>query len=69
MTCGRLWARGRGKILRNAKDRSYQAKIQSSEDVARITKWILDDIHLEQFRLVRQIDAVMREMMHREGKG
>ena len=68
MTCPQ-WARGRGDFLQKAKDRSYQAMIQSPEDVARITKWILDEGYLEQFRLVSQVEATMREMMHRAGKG
>lgn len=43
--------------------------IQRPEDVARITQWILDEGYLEQFRLVSQVEAVMREIMHRAGKG
>ena len=68
MTCPQ-WARGRGDFLRKANDRSYQAMIQSPEDVARITKWILDEGYLEQFRLVSQVEATMREMIHRAGNG
>lgn len=68
MTCPK-WARGRGDILRKSKDRSYEAMIQSPEDVARITKWILDEGYLEQFCLVSQVEAVMREKISRAGKG
>ena len=60
MACPR-WAKGRGEILRKSKDRSYEAMIQSPEDVARITQLILDEGYLEQFRLVSQVEAVMQE--------
>ena len=68
MTCPK-WARGRGDILRKSKDRSYEAMINSPADVARITQWILNEGWLEQFRLVGQVEAVMKEMMTRAGKG
>ncbi|KAI1001879.1 hypothetical protein K3495_g6322 [Podosphaera aphanis] len=68
MTCPQ-WAKGRGEILLKSKVRSYQAMIQSPEDVARITQWILDEGYLEQFRLVSQVEAAMQEMRHKVGKG
>ena len=68
MTCPQ-WAKGRGEILRKSKDRSYEAMINSPADVARITQWILNEGWLEQFRLVGQVEAVMKEMKTRAGKG
>lgn len=68
MTCPQ-WVKGRGEILRKSKDRSYEAMINSPADLARITQWILNEGWLEQFRLVGQVEAVMKEMMTRAGKG
>ena len=67
MACPK-WARGRGKILQKSKDRSYEAMIQSPEDVARITKWISDKGYLEHFRLVSQVEAAMQKRIHKAGQ-
>ena len=53
------WAEGRGEILRQAKDRSYEAMMNSPEDLARITKWILNKGWFEQFRLAEQVEATV----------
>ena len=68
MACPK-WARGRVKILQKSKDRSYEAMIQSPEDVARITQWILDEGYLEQFGLVSQVEAAMQKRIHKAGQG
>ncbi|KHJ32507.1 hypothetical protein EV44_g3156 [Erysiphe necator] len=55
------WAKGRGEVLRRAKDRSYKAMMNSSEDVARITQRILHEGWIKQFRLVREVEAVQKK--------
>lgn len=67
LTCYQ-WADGRGEMLRQAKDRSYEAMMNSPEDVARITNWILNKIWLEQFRPAEQVEASVNEKMKRVGK-
>ncbi|KAI1004857.1 hypothetical protein K3495_g3360 [Podosphaera aphanis] len=63
------WAEGRGEILRQAKDRSYEAMMKSPDDVARITQWILNKGWFEQFRLAREVEAVLKDNLMRAGKG
>lgn len=55
------WARGRGEVLRLAKDRSFEAMMNSSGDVARITQWILSQGWIGQFRLAGEVEAAMSE--------
>ncbi|KAI1001878.1 hypothetical protein K3495_g6323 [Podosphaera aphanis] len=50
------WARGKGQVLRLAKDRSFEAMMSSPEDVARITQWILTQGWIEQFRLAGEVE-------------
>ena len=63
------WARGRGEVLRLAKDRSFEAMMNSAEDVARITQWIITEGWIEQFRLVGEVEKAVSEKMKRSGKG
>lgn len=63
------WAEVRGEILRQAKDRSYEAMMKSPDDVARITQWILNKGWFEQFRLAREVEAVLKDNLKRAGKG
>ena len=55
------WTRGRGDVLRKAKNRSFEAMMDSPEDVARITKWIQMEGWIEQFRLTREVEVVIEE--------
>lgn len=68
LTCPR-WANGRGEILRLAKERSFEAMMNSPEDVARITQWIIANGWFEQFRRVGEVEAVLKENMERAEKG
>ncbi|KAI1005880.1 hypothetical protein K3495_g2340 [Podosphaera aphanis] len=61
------WAEGRGEILRQAKDRSYEAMMKSPDGVARITQWILNKGWFEQFRLAREVEAVLKDNLKRAG--
>ncbi|KAI0998792.1 hypothetical protein K3495_g9404 [Podosphaera aphanis] len=63
------WARRRGEVLRLAKDRSFEAMMNSAEDVARITQWIITQGWIEQFRLVGEVEKATSEKMKRSGKG
>ncbi|KHJ36186.1 hypothetical protein EV44_g3200 [Erysiphe necator] len=63
------WAEGRGEILRQAKDRPYEAMMNIPDDMARITQWILNKGWYEQFRLAREVDAVLKDNWRRAGKG
>ena len=62
---------GRGKRgdTTSSKDRSYEAMMNSPEDLARIIKWILYKGWFEQFRLAEQVEATVNEKMKRAGKG
>ena len=68
MACPK-WARGRGDVLRLAKNRSFEAMMNSPDDMARITQWILTQGWIEQFRLSSEVEAAVKEMMKRVGKG
>ncbi|KAI1007058.1 hypothetical protein K3495_g1163 [Podosphaera aphanis] len=63
------WARGRGEVLRLAKDRSFEAMMNSAEDVTRIMQWIITQGRIEQFRLVGEVEKATSEKMKRSGKG
>lgn len=65
------WSKWRGDWLRRAKKRSFQGMMNSHEDIARITQWILNQEWLEQFRLVRDVEAAITdtELSQRKGEG
>ncbi|KAI0996447.1 hypothetical protein K3495_g11734 [Podosphaera aphanis] len=68
MTCPQ-WAKGRGEVLRRAKDRSFEAMMNSPADMARITQWILTQGWIEQFRLAGEVETAMKVTVKRVGKG
>ena len=68
MTCPQ-WAKGRGEVLRRAKDRSFESMMNSPADMARITLWILTQGWFEQFRLAGEVETAMKVTMKRVGKG
>ena len=43
--------------------------MNSAEDVARITQWIITEGWIEQFRLVGEVEKAVSEKMKRSGKG
>ena len=51
------WTKGRGDVLRKAKNRTFEAIMESPEDMGRITKWIQGEGYIEQFRLTREVEA------------
>lgn len=61
------WAQGRGDVLRKARNRTYEAMMDSPEDVGRITKWIQAEGYIEQFRLTREVEAVVEERGQAKG--
>ncbi|KAI0997842.1 hypothetical protein K3495_g10347 [Podosphaera aphanis] len=58
-------SRGKREILRQAKDKSYEAMMKSPGDAARITQWILNKGWFEQFRLAREVEAVLEDNVRR----
>ena len=60
MSCP-IWAKGRGEWLRKSKTRSFEAMINNPKDMAGIVQWIQKEGWLEQFRMTREIEAVIRE--------
>ena len=42
------WAKGRVEVLRQAKDRSFKAMMNSPDDMKRITEWVLCNGWIEQ---------------------
>ncbi|KAI0995004.1 hypothetical protein K3495_g13178 [Podosphaera aphanis] len=65
-----LWSEGRTDIWRKAKNRSFEAMLNSPEDIGRITQWILDQGWIEQFRLAGEVEAQIkqREDLQKKGK-
>ncbi|CCU74263.1 hypothetical protein BGHDH14_bgh03408 [Blumeria hordei DH14] len=63
------WANGRGGFLRQAKDRSFEAMMNSPEDMARITQWILNKGWIKQFRLAGEVEVAMSDKVNRSGRG
>ena len=63
------WASGRGDFLQQAKDRSFEAMMNSPEDVARITQWILSKGWIKQFRLAGEVEVAMSDKVNRSGRG
>ena len=63
------WVKGRAEVWRKAKDRSFEAMMNSSEDIGRITKWILEQGWLQQFQLSGAEEALTNERnsMRKEG--
>lgn len=57
MSCPQ-WAKGRGEVCKKAKERSFEAMLNCLEDISRRTKWILQERWFEQFRVVREIEAI-----------
>ncbi|KAI1004596.1 hypothetical protein K3495_g3619 [Podosphaera aphanis] len=55
MACSR-WSKGRAEVWRKAKERSFKAMMNSPEDIARITRWIIKEGWLEQFRLAKNVE-------------
>ncbi|KAI1003950.1 hypothetical protein K3495_g4261 [Podosphaera aphanis] len=55
MACPR-WSKGRAEVWRKAKERSFKAMMNSPEDIARITQWIIKEEWLEQFRLAENVE-------------
>ncbi|KAI1003651.1 hypothetical protein K3495_g4555 [Podosphaera aphanis] len=68
MTCPQ-WAKGRGEVLRRAKDKSFEAMMNSPADMARVTQWILTQGWIEQFRLAEEVERAIKVTMKRVGKG
>ncbi len=60
MCCPR-WARGRSEVMRKAKNQSFTVMMQSPEDISRITEWIIKEGWLEQFRLARDVEKLLKE--------
>ncbi|KAI1007571.1 hypothetical protein K3495_g646 [Podosphaera aphanis] len=56
-----LWSEGRTDIWRKAKSRSFEAMLNSPEDIGRITQWILDQGWIEQFRLAGEVEAQIKQ--------
>ncbi|KAI1000259.1 hypothetical protein K3495_g7939 [Podosphaera aphanis] len=50
------WSKGRAEVWRKAKERSFKAMMNSPEDIARITRWIIKEEWLVQFRLVENVE-------------
>ena len=63
------WAKGRGEVLQRAKDRSFEAMMNSPEDMKRIIEWILTNGWLEQFRLTEEVETAVSERIERSEKG
>ena len=53
--------------MRKAKNRTFEAMMESPEDMARITKWIQAEGFIEQFRLTREVEAVVEERGQAKG--
>ena len=58
------WTREGGDVLRQARNRSLEAIMDSPEDVDRITKWIQAERWIEQFRPTREVEAAVDERGH-----
>nr|CCA28224.1 predicted protein putative [Albugo laibachii Nc14] len=54
------WAQGRGEVLRKARNRTFEAMMDSPEDVVHITKWIQGEGYIEQFRLTREVEVLRK---------
>ena len=63
------WAGGRGDSLRRAKDRSFEAMMNSPEEVARITQWILSKGWIKQFRLAGEVEVAISDKIKRSRRG
>ena len=59
---------GSGKLLRQAKDRSFKTMINNPDSMKRITYWIFINGWFEQFRLAEEVEIGVNEMMMRSGK-
>ena len=55
------WTKGRGDVLRKARNRTFEAMMDSPEDVGRISKWIQAGGFIEQFRLTREVEAAVEK--------
>ena len=58
------WTRVRGDVLSKAINRSFEAMMDSTEDVGRITKWIQTEGWIDQFRLTREVEAAVEKRGH-----
>ncbi|KAI1002793.1 hypothetical protein K3495_g5411 [Podosphaera aphanis] len=54
MACLR-WSEGSAEVWRKAKERSFKAMMNGPKDIARITRWIIKEGWLEQFRLAENV--------------
>ena len=62
------WANGSGYVLRQAKDRSFEAMINNPEDVARIAQWI-QSRWIKKFRLAGKGEVAMSNKLKQSGRG
>ena len=56
-----VWSKGRTKVWRKAKNRSFEAMMSNPEDIERITQWILEQGWIEQFRLAGEVEAQLKQ--------
>ena len=56
-------------MLRQARDRSFEAMMNSADDMKRITGWILSNGWLEQFQLAEEVEIAVGERITRSRKG
>ena len=68
LTCPQ-WAKGKGEVLRQAKDKSFVAIMNSPDDMKSITEWVLSNDWLEQFRITEEDEIAVNDRMTRPGKG
>ena len=63
------WANGRGEVLLQARDRTFESMMNSPGDMKKITEWIFHNGWLEQFRLAEEVVIAVNERMPRSRKG
>ena len=63
------WPKGRGKVLQQAKDKSFEAMMNSLDDLKRIIELTLSNAWLEQFRLAEEVEIAVNKRMKPSGKG
>lgn len=56
-----LWSKGRTRVWRKAKNRSFEAMMSNPEDIERITQLILEQGWIEQFRLAGEVEAQLKQ--------
>lgn len=55
------WAKGRGGWLRKARSKDIQSLLNDPEDVRRITRWIIQEGLIEQFKLSPVVERLVQE--------